>query len=228
MSTSGSRRERAYRERPLCSLSRASATALVDRLHAPDQRFARAFYRYWHEQLGHSAEEAARRTAAELDQAAQGLLDDFGDPRVHTIGFEREARYEPFGIFAFRDLQEHARGAVLARQILYSRVRYPGRIGIGHSVALLDAEATREALTWVLLSIAQKALAGAYSFVFFFSSDLRLAGLYRRFGMEFPADLRFPDSAHLVGVFDVKAPANLARVARASERFGIERIAGTA
>jgi hypothetical protein len=208
-------------------LRRDCAAALIEQLHAPDQRFARAFYRYWREVLGQSAAEAQRSTYAELDEAAQALLRNLDDPHVHTIGVETRRRYEPFGIFAFRDLEEHTRGRILARHLQRSHLdaRYPGRLGIGHAVALLDEHATRRALQSVLLSIARKALAGRFSFVFFFSSDTRLARLYRRFGMEFPPDVCFPDSAHLVGVYEAAAPRNLERVALAAEQLQVEECA---
>ena len=93
---------------------------------------------------------------------------------------------------------------------------------MAHAVALLDEYSRRGALERILLSIARKALDGGFSFVFFFSSDDRLKSLYRRFGMVFPPDLRFPDTAHLVGVYDPANPRNLERMRRIGGHLGLD------
>jgi hypothetical protein len=213
-----------YLEYPLCALPREVATALIARLYAPDQRFARAFYRYWREVLGQSEEEASRSTAAELVESMEALQGNLADPCVHTIGIDHGQDYEPIGIFAFRPLHEHTQGRML-RDAMRSgplETRYCGRSAIAHAVALLDEHAARAAFDNILLSIARKALTGGFAFVFFYTSDDRLEFLYRRYGMDFPPDLRLPHSAHLVGVYDPTRPANLERMRRTADRLGID------
>ena len=217
-------------ERPLASLPRADATSLVRRLYAPDQRFARAFYRYWHTIIGQPEHVARDSTATELAQSADALLDNLDDSCVHTIGVEHAGGYEPIGMFAFRPLGDHAQGRILEQHVADTGLaaRYPGPLAIGHAVAILDDHATREALETILLSIARKALAGGFAFVFFYTSDERLVPLYRHFGMDFPPDLHFPHSAHVVGVYEPARPINLRRMRIVAHRLGVplESLAG--
>ena len=213
-----------YVVRPLSTLARADARALVRRLYAPDQRFARAFYRYWRDVVGQSVDEAQASTAEELAQNANAILADLSDPHIHAVGLEDGTGYHAIGMFSFRPLDQHAQGRVLSQYLDSTglRGRYPGRLAIAHAVALIDEQATRAALETILLSIAVRSLSDGFSFVFFYTSDDRLVPLYRHFGMDFPRDLRFPHSAHTVGVYDVGRPANDARMRTVAQRLGVE------
>ena len=213
-----------YAIRPLRTLPEGDRCALVERLYGPDQRFARAFYRYWREVIGQSEQEAQTSTAAELAQYADAILKNPNDPYVHCVSLDRDGQHDPIGIFAFRPLEEHSQGQILESHLRFTgqRARYDGRLAIAHAVALLDEHATRMAFNHILLSIAQKSLSGAFSFVFFYTSDDRLIALYRRYGMEFPSDLRFPHSAHIVGVYEPARPENLTRMRTVAQRCGVE------
>jgi hypothetical protein len=213
-----------YSTRPLRTLAPADRCALVQRLYAPDQRFARAFYRYWRDVLGQPEEEARASTAAELAQCADAILTNLSDACVHCVGVDRDGEYDPIGIFSFRPLEEHPQGLILESHLRCSgkRARYEGRLAMAHAVALLDEHATRSAFDRILLSIAHESLSGAFSFVFFYTSDDRLVPLYRRYGMEFPPDLHFPHSAHVVGVYEPARPDNLARMRIVAQRRGVE------
>ncbi len=217
-------RQPQYAIRPLRTLTGTDRCALVERLYGPDQRFARAFHRYWREVIGQSEQEAETSTAAELAQYADAILKNPNDPCVHCVSLDRDGQYDPIGIFAFRPLEEHPQGQILERHLRLTgqRARYDGRLAIAHAVALLDEHATRMAFNRILLSIAHKSLSGTFSFVFFYTSDDRLIPLYRRYGMEFPPDLRFPHSAHIVGVYEPARPENLTRMRTVAQRCGVE------
>jgi hypothetical protein len=92
---------------------------------------------------------------------------------------------------------------------------------MAHAVSVLDEYANRGALETILFSIAKKSIIGKFSFVFFFVSDSRLVRLYRRFGMEFPDDLRFPHSKHVVGIYEPTALRNLERMRATAKRLGV-------
>jgi hypothetical protein len=213
-----------YAIRPLRTLTGADRCALVERLYRSDQRFARAFYTYWHEVIGQPAQEAQTSTAAELAQYADAILKNPNDPHVHCVSLDRDGQHDPIGIFAFRPLEEHSQGQILESHLRFTgqRARYDGRLAIAHAVALLDEHATRMAFNHILLAIAHKSLSGGFSFVFFYTSDDRLVPLYRRYGMEFPPDLRFPHTAHVVGVYEPARPENVTRMCLVAQRCGAE------
>lgn len=200
-------------ERPLASLPTADAEHFVRSLFAPDQRFARAFHQYWKVVLGQNAATATLNTRVELAQAAAKLVAHLADPNIFTVGYQG-ATYEPIGIFGYRDLEAHPFGQKIADVITEGPIaaRCGRRLGIAHCVGILDAHAGLEILKTMFLSIARKAQAADHAQLFFFTSDHRLEGLYRRFGMEFPPELALHDSKHLVGMFDLARCENRMRV----------------
>jgi hypothetical protein len=202
-------------ERSLASLPARQAEQFVHALFAPDQRFARAFHHYWKVVLAQDDITARVNTQRELAEAAGKLIANLGDPNIHTVG-TTGIDYQPIGIFGYRDLEAHPFGRKIADVVaagpLASRCR--GASGIAHCVGILDAHASIEILKTMFASIARKAQARDHAQLFFFTSDHRLEGLYRKFGMEFPPELALPDSQHLVGMFDLSVEANRARVDR--------------
>ena len=195
-------------ERPLAQLPAADAERLVRELFAPDQRFARAFFHYWHTVLGHNAPTARLETLIELAHAREHVLAHTDDPHYHTVGFVG-VRYEPIGMFGYRPLAAHPMGAKLASA---AAPLCDGPFGIAHCLATLDTYASTSVLRTMLASIALKAEARGDRRVLFYTSDHRLERLYRRFGMDFPPALRLPESRHLVGMFDLERPDNRARM----------------
>jgi hypothetical protein len=202
-------------ERPLASLPAPDAERFIRALFAPEQRFARAFHHYWRIVLKQNASTARLNTSIELVQTASKLLANLDDPDLFTVGFEG-AGYDPIGIFGYRELRAHAFGEKIANVVaagpLAARCR--GTLGIAHCVGILDAHAGLEILKTMFLSIARKAASAGHDQLFFFTSDHRLEALYRRFGMEFPAELAVPDSKHLVGMFDLSRCENRIRVSQ--------------
>jgi len=192
-------------ERSLASLPAADAERFVRSLFAPNQRFARAFEQYWKVILGHSEHVARRETQAELAHAGDALIANLADPAIFTVGHLEANGYQPIGIFGYRALAAHPVGGKIAEAVATSALaaRFGGRFGIAHCVGILDAHAGLEVLKTMFLSIARKAQAADHEQLFFFTSDHRLEGLYRRFGMEFPPELALRDSRHLVGLFDL-------------------------
>lgn len=211
-----------YHHLPLRRLHLEIARRLIAELHAPDQRFARCFHRYWREELGQSDEEAAQSTRAELDASAAALAADLNDPCVHTIGVQNERSYEPVGLYAVRPLSAHPIGRQLDASL------GPGplgeRRGFCHSLGVRDDHAGLLALRTIFVHIARLAFSAGFDVLYFYSSDARLAGIYRHFGMDFPDGLRVPGSRHLVGRYLVHRADNLARVAHTAERVGISHL----
>lgn len=201
-------------ERPLAGLSAPDAERFIRALFAPNQRFARAFHHYWKHVLQQNEPTARLNTLCELSQVADKLLANLGDPDMFTVGHGEGAAYQPIGIFGYRPLRAHAFGdriaSVVARGPLATQCK--GELGIAHCVGILDAHAGMRVLKTMFLSIARKAQAEQHGQLFFFTSDHRLEGLYRRFGMEFPDSLAVPDSKHLVGMYDLTRCENRIRI----------------
>ncbi|HVK74905.1 MAG TPA: hypothetical protein VM734_16365 [Kofleriaceae bacterium] len=206
-----------FHEMPLCRLPRATARRLITQLYAPDQRFARCFVRYWRDVMGQPADDAARSTAAELEASAATLLANLDDPHVHTIGVTHDLGYEPVGMYAVRPLASHPVGREL------DAVLGPGRErrGLCHAVAIRDDHAGLRALRTVFVNIARRAVEADLDVLYFYSSDHRLADVYRHFGMEFPDSLALPRSHHLVGRYQVHRADNRARVANTAAQLGL-------
>ncbi len=212
-------------ERALATLPEAEATRLIRALFAPGERFSRAFHHYWKNVLGQDEATACQSTLAELGSVARALIGNLGDRDMHTIGLAGANGYQPIGIFGYRALSAHGHGRKLAEVIasthLRARYGHGATHGIAHCVGILDAHANLDVLKTIFVSIARKALARGHRHLFFFTSDHRLKGLYRRFGMVFPPDLGFADSQHLVGSFDLGAVDNLARVVEIETHLGL-------
>jgi hypothetical protein len=206
-----------YTEMPFHRLPRATALRLVDQLTAPDQRFARCFHRYWREVMHLSEAEATQATADELGGAADMLRAGMADPHFMTIGVTHDLGYEPVGIYAVRALRAHPVGARLDAALGVGRERR----GLCHAVAIRDDHAGLTALRSAFVGVARRAVELELDVLFFYSSDHRLAGVYRHFGMDFPEGLAIPGSHHLVGRYQVHRADNRARVAQTAEALGI-------
>lgn len=228
-----------YSEMPLCRLPRATANRLIDQLFAPDQRFARCFFRYWRDTMGMSDAAAMRAMQDELATSAAVLRADLTDPFFHTIGVRgsRELRslepapnkclgthdlgYEPVGIYAVRALASHPVGARLDATMPPGTPAAGARRGFVHAVAIRDDHAGLTALRSAFVGIARKAVEQDLDVLYFYSSDHRLAGVYKHFGMDFPEGLALPGSRHLVGRYQVHRADNRARVAFTAEQLGM-------
>lgn len=199
-------------ERSLASLPKPQAEHFIRALFAPDQRFARAFHHYWRVVLKQNEPTATLNTRIELARAADKLIAELGDPAIHVIC----SGDRPIGIFGYRDLRTHSFGNKIADVIATSSLAATctGPLGIAHAVGILDAYGGLDVLKQIFASIARKATAAGHQQLFFFTSDHRLEGLYRRFGMEFPSELAVPDSKHLVGMFDLARCENRIRVSQ--------------
>lgn len=210
-----------YTEMPLSRLPRATANRLIDQLFAADQRFARCFHRYWRDTMGMSDAAAARATNDELTVAAAGLRADLADPFVHTLGVTHDLGYEPVGIYAVRPLTAHAIGRRIDATMPAGTPGAGARRGIVHAVAIRDDHAGLAALRTAFVGIARKAVEQDLDVLYFFSSDRRLAGVYKHFGMDFPEGLALPGSRHLVGRYQVHRADNRERVAFTAEQLGM-------
>jgi hypothetical protein len=206
-----------YTEMPFCRLPRATALRLVDQLTASDQRFARCFHRYWREVMHMSEAEATQATADELNGAAAMLRAGLADPHFMTIGVTHDLGYEPVGIYAVRALSAHPVGARLDAALGMGRERR----GLCHAVAIRDDHAGLTALRSAFVGVARRAVELELVVLYFYSSDHRLAGVYKHFGMDFPEGLAIPGSSHLVGRYQVHRADNRARVAQTAEALGI-------
>jgi hypothetical protein len=228
-----------YTEMPLSRLPRATALRLIDELYAPAQRFARCFHRYWRDTMGMSDAAAARATADELATSAAVLRADLSDPFMHTIGVPPTSElrsletgpnqyrgtadlgYEPVGIYAVRPLAAHAMGRLLDATMPAGTLGAGARRGIVHAVAIRDDHAGLLALRTAFVGIARKAAEQDLDVLYFYSSDHRLAGLYKHFGMDFPEGLALPGSRHLVGRYQVYRADNRERVAFTAKQLGM-------
>jgi hypothetical protein len=208
-----------YTEMPFCRLPRATALRLVDQLTAPEQRFARCFHRYWREVMALSEAQAQEATRDELAAAAAMLRAGLaaGDPLFTTIGVTHDLGYEPVGIYAVRPLRGHAVGARLDDALGASRERR----GLVHAVAVRDDHAGLTALRTAFVGVARHAVELELDVLYFYSSDHRLAGVYKHFGMDFPDGLAIPGSGHLVGRYQMYRADNRARVSQTAEALGL-------
>ncbi len=213
-----------YTEMPLCRLPRATATTLIDQLFSADQRFARCFHRYWRDVMGMSDAAAARATHDELVTSSAVLRADLADPFVHTIGVTHDRGYEPVGIYAVRPLTSHAVGRRLDAtlpDLPRSEWGARARRGLVHAVAIRDDHAGLAALRSAFVGVARRASEQELDVLYFYSSDHRLAGVYKHFGMDFPEGLGLPGSRHLVGRYQVHRIDNRERVAFTAAQLGL-------
>ncbi|HUQ01352.1 MAG TPA: hypothetical protein VM261_02600 [Kofleriaceae bacterium] len=224
---------------PLSRLPRATAHRLIDQLFAPDQRFARCFHRYWRETMGMNDAAATRATQDELATSAGVLRADLADPFVHTLGVAptselrslepgphkfvgtHDLGYEPVGMYAVRPLAAHAVGKKLDATMPAGTPGAGARRGLVHAVAIRDDHAGLTVLRTAFVGIARKAVEQDLDVLYFYSSDHRLAGVYKHFGMDFPEGLALPGSRHLVGRYQVHRADNRERVAFTAEQLGL-------
>ena len=213
-----------YAEMPLSRLPRATAHRLIDQLFARDQRFARCFHRYWRDTMGMTDAAAARATSDELVTSAAVLRADLADPYVHTIGITHDLGYEPVGMYAVRPLAAHPVGRRLDATMPAGTAGAGARRGIVHAVAIRDDHAGLTALRTAFVGIARRAVEQDLDVLYFYSSDHRLAGVYKHFGMDFPEALVLPGSRHLVGRYQLRRADNRERVAFTAEQLGMVKL----
>ena len=195
-----------YRTVPLCKLPEAQAIDLIDKLFSMEERFAKGFYPYWAEIMKQPPEQAWESTREELELYANKIKNNLSDPRYHSIGFMHEEAYMPVGIYGFRGIEEHDIGPKLMKVIEDNpefKARYTGNLAIAHTLGMLDGHRNRALLRYAFYLMAKEAQNNNKQHIFFFASDYRLEKVYRRFGLDFPAGLKLPDSQHLVGSFTV-------------------------
>ncbi|MBX2860040.1 MAG: hypothetical protein KTR14_02315 [Vampirovibrio sp.] len=195
---------------PLNRLPEADAKQLIEKLYHPDERFAQGYLKYRMDVLGLPKEEAWESTQKELRENIDHWLSNLTDPQMHTVGMLDGDVYTPVGLYGFRELKEHKKGVtllgVIREQNLASELQ--GKLGICHSLSILDAYRSLTSLRCMFLFVATEAIEKNYDHIFFYMSDHRLKGIYERFGLVFPENLRFPDTKHLVGYYSL-TPENL-------------------
>ena len=193
-----------YKTVPLCKLPREEALILIKRLFSIEERFARSFYRYWHEVMKQPEEQAWESTRQEVQDYIDQLSNNLEDPYYHTIGCVEEGVYVPVGLYGFRDLEKHPIGPKL-QQSLDSNPelteKYQGNLAIAHAMSMLDGHRHIQMLRYAFLLIGLEALERDIKHIFFFMSDYRLERVYTRFGLDFPSNLKLPDTKHLVGCY---------------------------
>ncbi len=194
-----------YQTMPLCEMSREQAIDFCKALYSPEERFSLGFYRYWRDIINLPEEEAWQYTLDELDEYLERLLSNLDDPNYHSIGFNRHGEYVPVGMYGFRALQDHSAGQKLYQSMQERGIleNYPGKLAIAHSYSALNGYRNRVLLKYAFLLIALEAIQHNYKHIFFFMSDYRLESVYKRFGLEFPKELTFSDSQHLVGCYNI-------------------------
>jgi len=190
-----------YLERPLASFPIDHATDLVTALFAIDGPLGRALVR----QASGDPDPvtAARR---ELDRAIAGVRGAFADAMV--VGRSRAGGFEAAAIYALSPLTGHP----LARRLTGAigapcRARFAAPYGLVHAIALRDP-GDLGAHAAIVSHVAHRALARLYGAVFVCALDRGTAGVYRRFGLEFPAELASVGPA--VGVLEPSLPSSLA------------------
>jgi hypothetical protein len=210
-----------YQRVPLSQLDPSAAVSLCEALFSPEERFAKGFYHYWREVLNMSEAEAQQETLNELKTYSDRLKDDLSDPHYQTIGFNQQGKYTPVGLYGFRALKDHSVGAKLYQSIEENGLleKYQGKLAIAHTFSALSDYRNRAMMKYAFLRIAFDALEDDFNHIFFFMSDHRLGPIYSRFGLEFPPNLTFPDSKHLVGCYSITRE-HLDDIRAVAEQFG--------
>jgi len=206
-----------FAQKPLAQLPPTDAVKLIDELYSPEERFAEGFYKFKVDVLKHPEALAWHNTLEELEQYKTQIKANLADEGITTLGeIGPNGEYQPVGMIGFRPLADHARGQELQQLIetTMPEYRYQGNRGMVHSFSLLKKFRSLEMLKYVFLTIGLRALQANMAHVFFFFSDYRLKSVYQRYGLDFPEDLRFPNSQHVVGCYSLTA-ANQARMAQA-------------
>jgi len=219
-----------FEEKLFCDLPQPQAFALVDKLYGSDERFAQVFYNYRINHLGHSPEEAAISTQAELAHHIAAIKKAYqSDRHVYAVGYRPDtsddargpaSSYHPVGLYCMRPVLDHERGQDLldALNDLNMDAHYDGKKALVHSFCLLKDFRNLHMLKYIFINIGLKAVRDDYAHLFFFFSDSRLKGIYERYGLTFPADLKFRNSQHFIGCFSM-TEANLARIHHAIEQM---------
>ncbi len=135
---------------------------------------------------------------------ALGRGQDGGE--VIAVGDDRDGGFVAAAIYALAPLTGHP----LARRLtggVGGPERFAGPFGIVSPIAVRDGRdlAVHAA---IVSGVAHRALARLYGAVFFCALDRGLAEVYRRFGLEFPAELAQVGPA--IGVLDPNLPSSLA------------------
>ncbi len=202
-----------FEEIPLPKLPKAQGFALIDSLYSPDERFAQGFYKYKVDILKHPEQLAWQNTLEELEHYKETLKAEYDtDDCVYTVGYyeagsqeQTPDNYIPVGIYCMRPLATHERGEELVQALtdLNLSDTYAGNNAIVHSFSLLKDFRNLEMLKYIFISIGLKALRMGYQHIFFFMSDYRLKSIYKRYGLTFPADLKFRNSQHTIGCYSL-------------------------
>ncbi|MGE0201105.1 MAG: hypothetical protein AB7P76_09065 [Candidatus Melainabacteria bacterium] len=203
--------------KPLAGLPAPQACDLIDKLFSPDERFAKAFFKYWSDVLKHPENLAWKNTIEELETYATALKNNLADPYVYSVGYltdEQEPEsYVPVGIYAFRPLEDHQRGPEIIHVLdqMPSSEQYEGRRSMMHTFSLLKDYRNLHMLKYIFVTVGFEALRQGYQHIFFFMSDYRLKSVYKRYGLEFPENLKFEDTHHTIGVYSL-TDANIAKI----------------
>lgn len=199
-----------FNEKPLAELDTESAHRIIDELYSPEERFAQGFFKYRVDVLKNPEQLAWQNTLEELEHYKKSLKANITDPCVYTVGTEvntpkGERTYTPVGIYCMRNLAEHERGAELedALNTLGLADDFAGHKMIVHSFSLLKDFRNLSMLKFIFIAIGLKAIKQQAEHIFFFMSDYRLKSIYTRYGLVFPADLKFRNSEHVIGCYSL-------------------------
>jgi hypothetical protein len=215
-----------YMTLPLCELPEAEAVELIHNLFSEEERFFKGFFLYWHEVLNQPYEEALESTRKEVQGYIDTLTTNLSDPRYFTLGHVEEGIYKPVGLFGFRLLEEHPIGPELLKTIEHEpdlKSQYQGRLAVAHAMSMLDGHRHRKMLAYSFALIGLKAIEMEMQHIFFFASDHRLKRIYSRFGLEFPANLKLPNTKHMVGSYSL-TPQNIEAVYETARRVTEENV----
>lgn len=212
-----------FEEVRLCDLPTDQAFKLIDSLYSPEERFAQGFYKYKVDILKHPEQLAWQNTLEELEHYTSTLkANHTSDDCVFTVGYRggNTDTYTPVGIYCMRALDAHERGDELQQALedLQLRSTYAGPKGIVHSFSLLKDFRNLQMLKYIFVAIGIKGLQAGYHHLFFFMSDYRLKSIYKRYGLTFPADLKFRNSQHTIGCYSL-TQQNLAVMVSALEQL---------
>lgn len=197
-----------FEEIRLCDLPESQAFPLIDNLYSPEERFAQGFYKYKVDILKHPEQLAWQNTLEELEHYKDTLkANHTSDDCVYTVGYRDtpDGDYVPVGIYCMRPLETHERGDELTQALTDLGLDdvYAGSKGIVHSFSLLKDFRNLHMLKYIFIAIGIKGLRANYNHLFFFMSDYRLKSIYKRYGLTFPADLKFRNSQHTIGCYSL-------------------------
>lgn len=216
--------ELVYHTVPLMQLPQGQAFALIDKLCEPQERFYKAFYRYWADVLHQPEPEAHESTRKEVQEYVDLLKTAHPtDPYFHSVGFLGDEGYTPVGLYGFRPLEAHSHGPKffeIFERHAELKQKYQGNLAMAHAFSVLDGHRNRLMLRYAFVLIAQEALKKDINHIFFFMSDYKLERVYKRYGLEFPENLRFSDTKHSVGSYTINAESKVA-IIETAKNFGL-------